>query len=272
MRKRKIKIQPELYKGTYIEQVKAIIPVWYEWNKQVQKNLDEFTKITAIEKTNKTEIKNLKLSIVQLETYYSVVKERVIEKLQKDITEVVNLWYDNNYDFYINTVTSRGKVYTTLMDRKRKGRLFLVCGGAVKQTLGVLFNFAFIRSMGSEFIFLDETFSSLGINEVNRLPDVFNMLNNIQLICIEHKCELIDKKSAASIWIHRQHGESSYYTIDDPNNHLKESVNEINNVAVNERDEKILLQYGYDLSATREYRKTIPTPQPRLTGEMFESY
>lgn len=256
--------------NTPIIQSDSVLSLLEEQRQRVAVQLGLLSQLYNIRDLSENETKYIKKAISLLEVYYTNTKKSVTVKLEKDISEVVNLWYANDYDFHIETRTSRGKVYTTLIDKKRRGRLNLVCGGAVKQTLGVLFNFAFIRSVGSEFIFLDESFSSLGIEEVNRLPDVFEMLDDIQMVCIEHKCELIDSNSAATIRISREVGESSRYEIQDPNLLLRSSILELDDISFTEQDKKILIEFGINPEQVQE-RQTTNRFDPSFTERYYAS-
>lgn len=255
---------------TPVIQSDSVLLLLEEQKKQIAEQLELLHKLFNIRDLSEKEVKYIKKAITLLETYYTNTKKSVTVKLEKDISEVVNLWYANDYDFHIETRAARGKVYTTLIDRKRRGRLNIVCGGAVKQTLGVLFNFAFIRSVGSEFIFLDESFSSLGIEEVNRLPEVFEMLDDIQMVCIEHKCELIDSNSAVTIRISREVGESSRYDIQDPNLLLRSSILELDDMSFTEQDRKILMEFGIDPNQVPE-RQITNRFDPSFTEKYYQS-
>ena len=240
---------------TPITRLETILPLLEEQRQAYERQRKVINELHNIETISSAETRNIKNAITLLETYYAREKEKVTRKLEKDLTEIINLWYENDYDFMIYSQTQRGKVYTTLIDKKRKGRLNLICGGAVKQTLGVLFNFAFIRSVGSEFIFLDESFSSLGMEEIHRLPDVFDMINDLQLICIEHKVELIDSSTAATIKITRETGESTKFTIDDPNLVLKSSIQQLDDISETQQDLKVLKDFGFDVDKVRQARR-----------------
>ena len=64
--------------------------------------------------------------------------------------------------------------------------------GAERQLAGFLVQATTLKNLGSNVLFLDESFSSFGEEEIKKIPDVLETLENFQIVIIEHKSNLFE--------------------------------------------------------------------------------
>ena len=215
---------------------------WEQYNNTLKSFKLEYDEVKNIYEIANREEKDLKASLSILEMFYDNQKKNIVAYLREQITNVINIWYNNDYNLQFETVSKTGKIMTVLVDKNRYGSLDIVCGDAVKQTISSLFAFTFIKSCGGDFVFLDEAYSNLGIEEINRLPEVLKDVD-LQLFMIEHKCKLIDNSYATNIHISRDKN-GSHVSIEDSSNLLDETY-ALLDLNVNEQDIELLKKYGF---------------------------
>lgn len=239
-------IDTSVYQNT-ITRIDSTFPIWNSHNEVLKSHESDYNKAKEVYDTAVGELRLLKAARDKLNNYYVARKQETLHMLERNITGIVNSWFNNNYNFAFQSTIERGKTLTELVDTNKRGTLQMICGDGVQQTLGVLFSVSFVKSVSGEFIFFDEAFNSLGIEEVERLPDVLAGITDLQLVMIEHKCELLDNNYAATIHITRNVNESSTYEIIDPNGFMQQSINELQNIDYTLEDIQIAKTFGVDM-------------------------
>lgn len=228
-----------------INKVDRTLPRWEGKNTILENARHDYNELSVIYSSCETELANLRASQKQLTDFYKQLRIRKLLKIKDQINQTVNTWYGNSYDFRFFRTKSKGGIETSLKDLRRGGNLEHVCGGAVKQTVSVLFVAIFVKSSGGVFVFLDEAFNSLGVEEVEDLPDVLTNVTDLQIVLIEHKCTVIPDKFAAVISVERNLDQSSKITVDDISGQLEPVYEMFRMQETTAEDIEILERYGY---------------------------
>lgn len=164
--------------------------------KQQEKIREKVTELVELEQDGNEEAAMMKKSLVFLKNWYANSKEEKINALQEDINGVLNQFFSNKYNLKLKTRVVRNKDTLELVDVNNKGEeikaMKLILSNAEQQMVGFLVQVTTLGNLGSSVLFLDEAFSSLGVEEVKIIPDLLEALGDTQLIIIEHKEELFE--------------------------------------------------------------------------------
>lgn len=152
--------------------------------------------ISAVYKQSDEDLRNLKLAITSLKQWYNNHKESIINNLQKDINYMLNIFFTNNHQIKLEQDVQRNKSIVSMIEVDEKGEkigdIAMILSGAEKQMTGFLIQSSILNTLGSDFVILDEAFSSFGNKEVKKLPEILKNLDNMQMIVIEHKDEMYE--------------------------------------------------------------------------------
>lgn len=164
--------------------------------KQQEKIREKVTELVELEQDGNEEAAMMKKSLVFLKNWYAKSKEEKINALQEDINGVLNQFFSNKYNLKLKTRVVRNKDTLELVDVNNKGEeikaMKLILSNAEQQMVGFLVQVTTLGNSESSVLFLDEAFSSLGVEEVKIIPDLLEALGDTQLIIIEHKEELFE--------------------------------------------------------------------------------
>lgn len=164
--------------------------------KQQEKIREKVTELVELEQDGNEEASVMKKSLVFLKNWYAKSKEEKINALQEDINGVLNQFFSNKYNLKLKTRVVRNKDTLELVDVNNKGEeikaMKLILSNAEQQMVGFLVQVTTLGNLESSVLFLDEAFSSLGVEEVKIIPDLLEALGDTQLIIIEHKEELFE--------------------------------------------------------------------------------
>lgn len=164
--------------------------------KQQEKIREKVTELVELEQDGNEEAAMMKKSLVFLKNWYANSKEEKINALQEDINGVLNQFFSNKYNLKLKTRVVRNKDTLELVDINNKGEeikaMKLILSNAEQQMVGFLVQVTTLGNLESSVLFLDEAFSSLGVEEVKIIPDLLKALGDTQLIIIEHKEELFE--------------------------------------------------------------------------------
>lgn len=164
--------------------------------KQQEKIREKVTELVELEQDGNEEAAMMKKSLVFLKNWYANSKEEKINALQEDINGVLNQFFSNKYNLKLKTRVVRNKDTLELVDVNNKGEeikaMKLILSNAEQQMVGFLVQVTTLGNLESSVLFLDEAFSSLGVEEVKIIPDLLEALGDTQLIIIEHKEELFE--------------------------------------------------------------------------------
>lgn len=164
--------------------------------KQQEKIREKVTELVELEQDGNEEAAMMKKSLVFLKNWYAKSKEEKINALQEDINGVLNQFFSNKYNLKLKTRVVRNKDTLELVDVNNKGEeikaMKLILSNAEQQMVGFLVQVTTLGNLESSVLFLDEAFSSLGVEEVKIIPDLLEALGDTQLIIIEHKEELFE--------------------------------------------------------------------------------
>lgn len=152
--------------------------------------------ISSVYRQSDEDLRNLKLAITSLKQWYNNHKESIINNLQKDINYMLNIFFTNNHQIKLEQDVQRNKSIVSMVEVDKKGEkigdIAMILSGAEKQMTGFLIQSSILNTLGSNFVILDEAFSSFGNKEVKKLPEILKNLDNMQMIVIEHKDEMYD--------------------------------------------------------------------------------
>lgn len=152
--------------------------------------------ISSVYRQSDEDLRNLKLAITSLKQWYNNHKESIINNLQKDINYMLNIFFTNNHQIKLEQDVQRNKSIVSMVEVDEKGEkigdIAMILSGAEKQMTGFLIQSSILNTLGSNFVILDEAFSSFGNKEVKKLPEILKNLDNMQMIVIEHKDEMYD--------------------------------------------------------------------------------
>lgn len=152
--------------------------------------------ISSVYKQSDEDLRNLKLAITTLKQWYNNHKENIINNLQKDINYMLNIFFTNNHQIKLEQDVQRNKSIVNMIEVDEKGDkigdIAMILSGAEKQMTGFLIQSSILNTLNSNFVILDEAFSSFGNKEVKKLPEILKNLDNMQMIVIEHKDEMYE--------------------------------------------------------------------------------
>lgn len=173
------------------------VMIEFETQKKHQEKIREkVTELVELEQDGNEEASVMKKSLVFLKNWYANSKEEKINALQEDINGVLNQFFSNKYNLKLKTRVVRNKDTLELVDVNNKGEeikaMKLILSNAEQQMVGFLVQVTTLGNLESSVLFLDEAFSSLGVEEVKIIPDLLEALGDTQLIIIEHKEELFE--------------------------------------------------------------------------------
>ena len=180
-----------IYDST-LKKMDSMISIIDERNSRVDEAEREYMKYSLLlEKLNK-DLSDLKTSSDSLKRLYNKEKVKVTTDIEEDITEILNKFFNASYDFTLVPRVERNKPTYRLLDKELVGDLSEICGGAAQQTLGYLFQIYTLKKLGGGVMWLDEAFSSFGLEEIREIAHVLDDMDDIQLIITEHKEELFE--------------------------------------------------------------------------------
>ena len=90
------------------------------------------------------------------------------------------------------------------------GDIAMILSGAEKQMTGFLIQSSILNTLNSNFVILDEAFSSFGNKEVKKLPEILKNLDNMQMIVIEHKDEMYEDFPVKTYRLDRDEEQGTY--------------------------------------------------------------
>ena len=170
------------------------------WKYQEEVNNQIKNEISEIKiKLNKLTDLGLNLEIANrtLSSYKDNYKKDIITKLEQNLKDTINNWYNGEYDFKILEDTKKGITYARLIDSKKGSNLGLICGDACSSTLQLLICIAILKlqSKGyNDFMFIDERFSKFSTDKVQLVADIIEKSleeSNTQVALVEHKYNII---------------------------------------------------------------------------------
>ncbi len=164
-----------------------------EANKLEAKKWLELLDLITVDQTHYQSAEHL------LRTEYERDKESMREAFAENLSDIINKWFDRDYRFSFRKIEKRGKNVYVLVDekinkstkKKRTGKLGLACGGGVGQSTAFISALILARSLGSEILILDESFSNVGVEAMESLIQVFPFHKDIQIITTEHYTNLL---------------------------------------------------------------------------------
>lgn len=204
-----------------------------------QTNLNYYNNYNALITVSQKDIGNVKRIYTKLEQFYINHKKALSQELCDELSSVINTLFNNKYKFDFKIDLKRQKKHTILIDEYRNGAVSIVCGGAVKQTISFLSTLSILRQKDSNICWLDESFSNFGSEEIQKVPEILDMLGDMQIIFTEHKTEFQPNDSTNILLYSRELNKSTEVTYETP--HLIEDVKlEIADKTVTEEDKEVL--------------------------------
>lgn len=154
-----------------------------------------------------------------LSTAYNTYKKDTVDNLQDKMNLILNRFFSNNHNLRIVTGVRGGVTTVNLVEVDTYGRelgaLGVMLSGAEQQMFGFLIQQITLTNLGSNFIFLDEAFSSFGVKEIHRLFDIIDNINETQMVVIEHKEEMFQDREVETVHIRRKNGSTYIDNISD---------------------------------------------------------
>lgn len=142
------------------------------------------------------ELSNATLAHNILLNWYDQMKNEKINQLQNDINNILKSFFGGNYNLKLVKDVVRNKNTLELIDENTDGTskrsVKFMLSGAERQLAGFLVQATTLKNLGSNVLFLDESFSSFGEEEIKKIPDVLETLENFQIVIIEHKSNLFE--------------------------------------------------------------------------------
>ena len=134
-----------------------------------------------------------------IETEHENDKSLMRESFTENLSDIINKWFDRDYSFNFRAIEKKGKNIYVLVDekinksskRKKTGKISLACGGGVGQSIAFISALILSRTLNSEILILDESFSNVGVSAMDSLIQVFPFLSDIQIIATEHYTNLL---------------------------------------------------------------------------------
>lgn len=170
--------------------------------------------ISSVYKQSDEDLRNLKLAITTLKQWYNNHKENIINNLQKDINYMLNIFFTNNHQIKLEQDVQRNKSIVNMIEVDEKGDkigdIAMILSGAEKQMTGFLIQSSILNTLNSNFVILDEAFSSFGNKEVKKLPEILKNLDNMQMIVIEHKDEMYEDFPVKTYRLDRDEEQGTY--------------------------------------------------------------
>lgn len=170
--------------------------------------------ISSVYRQSDEDLRNLKLAITTLKQWYNNHKENIINNLQKDINYMLNIFFTNNHQIKLEQDVQRNKSIVNMIEVDEKGDkigdIAMILSGAEKQMTGFLIQSSILNTLNSNFVILDEAFSSFGNKEVKKLPEILKNLDNMQMIVIEHKDEMYEDFPVKTYRLDRDEEQGTY--------------------------------------------------------------
>lgn len=170
--------------------------------------------ISSVYNQSDEDLRNLKLAITTLKQWYNNHKENIINNLQKDINYMLNIFFTNNHQIKLEQDVQRNKSIVNMIEVDEKGDkigdIAMILSGAEKQMTGFLIQSSILNTLNSNFVILDEAFSSFGNKEVKKLPEILKNLDNMQMIVIEHKDEMYEDFPVKTYRLDRDEEQGTY--------------------------------------------------------------
>lgn len=166
-----------------------------EQQKELIEELENYhSKLSANQIKVEKEIYSSKEALYFLKSWYSRHKNEKINQLQDDINNILKSFFDGNYNLKLVKKISRNKEVLELVDTNKDGTdsrsVSLMLSGAERQLAGLLVQITTLKNLNSNLLILDEAFSSFGEEEIKKVPELLEILDDFQIIIIEHKSEL----------------------------------------------------------------------------------
>lgn len=166
-----------------------------EQQKELIEELENYhSKLSANQIKVEKEIYSSKEALYFLKSWYSRHKNEKINQLQDDINNILKSFFDGNYNLKLVKKISRNKEVLELVDTNKDGTdsrsVSLMLSGAERQLAGLLVQITTLKNLDSNLLILDEAFSSFGEEEIKKVPELLGILDDFQIIIIEHKSEL----------------------------------------------------------------------------------
>lgn len=166
-----------------------------EQQKELIQNLESYqVKLKASKIEVENEMNFSKEALYFLKTWYSRHKNEKINQLQDDINNILKSFFDGNYNLKLVKRIVRNNEVLELVDSNKNGTdtrsVGLMLSGAERQLAGLLVQITTLKNLGSNLLILDEAFSSFGEEEIKKVPELLEVLDDFQIIIIEHKSEL----------------------------------------------------------------------------------
>ena len=139
------------------------------------------------------ELEKHTVSLKRLQDLYARIKDKATSQLLDSLNSILNTTFYNSY--HLKLEYNKMKTACSLKDSTRPGPIKMICGGGARQTIGIVTALSIIRTKGSKFLSLDEAFSNYGLKEIENIPPFLKSMDDIQLLIIEHKEQLIDSDS-----------------------------------------------------------------------------
>lgn len=157
---------------------------------------------------------NLNIAITALKQWYNRYKEDIINNLQANINEMLNGFFGDNHRIRLIQNIQRNNSVVTMEEvdsmGNKLGDIGVRLSGAQKQLVGFLIQASILSTLGSDFMVLDETFSSFGNEEIKKIPKILENLEDIQIICIEHKDDMFKELPIRTIELGRDLEQGTY--------------------------------------------------------------
>lgn len=173
-----------------------------EKRSSVEEDLRNIRKVYSQLETDK---KNVRLALVSLKSWYGNYKQDIINSLQININKMLNGFFGSKHRIMLKQDVQRGKSVVNMMEVNEKGDnlgdIGVMLSGAERQMTGFLIQSSILSTLNSNFIILDEAFSSFGKDEVKMIPKLLENLDDIQMIVIEHKEEMFEEFPVRTIRI-----------------------------------------------------------------------
>lgn len=247
----------KIYKDNIVSSRQQINEVEQK-NKEVESQRELKNKLEEIINQAEQDINTYTVSIRLTEEFYNNERDKQIKILEKEITDTVNNWFTNKYNFeFKKTVrnTSRGmnkdnsNTYYKLIDTIRQGEASTVCGDGCQQTLGALLSIAFNNVVGCGTLFLDENFNCFSANQKERVPELLRtILEKMQILYIDHHFQGLSEDEAVIYTVYRDSEFKSHIQYSDVNNVLDDVINEIKDNKIYKCDLDILDLFGIPTS------------------------
>lgn len=178
-----------------------------------QQNMEKYNKVKAIEEKISGEDKLVKQAIVLLKGWYNKSKDTEINNLQDKINNVLSEFFGNKYNLKLTQGVERGNNVVNLVAQGSDGKpistMDIMLSGAEQQMSGFLIQAATTTVNDESLMILDEAFSSFGVKEVARIPELLAATDK-QILLIEHKDELFENFPVLTYTLDRSETNGTY--------------------------------------------------------------